>query len=123
MPWSMRELLRIIEGSGWRKMRSCHGAEQKVNNLERSDCENIAEEETDELHRELITNESRHIAEQIQSDSALPAREFLLNRKVKSTVMDGIKIGKFGRSLVKEQNLKSVVTGGPTFGKLENYEK
>ena len=63
-----------------------------------------------------------------------------MNRKVKSTVMDGVKskrrglvknividgpkVGKFGKS-GKEHNLKSVVTGGVksgTFGKLENYE-
>ena len=41
----MRELLRM------RRMRSCHSAEQKVNNLEESDCKNIAEEKTDEIHR------------------------------------------------------------------------
>ena len=32
-------------------MSSCHGAEQKVNNLEKSDCENFAVEKTDEIHR------------------------------------------------------------------------
>ena len=37
--------------SDWRRMRSCHGAERKVNNLEKSDCENLAEERTDEIHR------------------------------------------------------------------------
>ena len=37
--------------SDWRRMRSCHGAEQKVNNLEKCDCENLAEEKTDEIHR------------------------------------------------------------------------
>ena len=37
--------------SGWRRMRSCHGAEKKVDGLEKSDCENLAEEKTDEIHR------------------------------------------------------------------------
>ena len=37
--------------SGWKRMRSCNVAEQKVNNLEKTDCENLAEEETDEIHR------------------------------------------------------------------------
>ena len=37
--------------SGWRRMRSFDGAEEKVNNLEKTDCENLAEEETDEIHR------------------------------------------------------------------------
>ena len=37
--------------SGWRRMRSCHGAGQKVNNFEKSDCENFAEEKTDEIFR------------------------------------------------------------------------
>ena len=36
--------------SGWTRMRSCHGAQQKVNNLEKSDVENFAEEKTDEMH-------------------------------------------------------------------------
>ena len=43
---------------------------------------------------------------------------------VKNIVMDGPKVGKFGK-VGKEQNLKSVVTGGVKsgkFGKLENYE-
>ena len=47
----MRELLRIVNDQTWRRMRSSHGAEQKVNNLERSDSENLAEERTDEIHR------------------------------------------------------------------------
>ena len=34
------------QSSGWRRMRSCHGAEQKANILEKSDCENFAEEKT-----------------------------------------------------------------------------
>ena len=34
----------VDQRSGWRRMRSCHGAEQRVNNLEKSDCENLAEE-------------------------------------------------------------------------------
>ena len=38
----------------------------------------------------VVTND-KHIAEQIRSDSTLPARECLLNRKVKSTVMDVVK--------------------------------
>ena len=33
--------------SGWRS----HGAEQKVNNLEKCDCENLAEEKTAEIHQ------------------------------------------------------------------------
>ena len=37
--------------SGWRRMCSCHGAEREVNNLEKSDCENLAEEKADEIHR------------------------------------------------------------------------
>ena len=43
---------------------------------------------------------------------------------VKSIVMNGPKVGKFGK-VVKEQNLKSVVLDGVKsgkFGKLENYE-
>ena len=47
-----------------------------------------------------------------------------MNREVKSTVMDGPTVGKFGK-VVKEQNFKSVVAGGVKsgkFGKLENYE-
>ena len=32
-------------------MRSCHIAEQKVNNLKKSDWENLAGEKTDEAHR------------------------------------------------------------------------
>ena len=78
----------------------------------------------------VVTND-KHIAEQIKSDSTLPARECLLNRKVKSTVMDGVKskrrvvknivvdgpkVGKFGK-VRKGQNLKSVVTGGVKSGK------
>ena len=71
----------------------------------------------------VVTND-KHIEEQIKSDLTLPSRECLLNRKVKSTVMDGVKskrrglvknivmdgpkVGKFG-SVEKEQNLKSVV--------------
>ena len=27
----------VDQKSGWRRMRSCHGAEQRVNNLEKSD--------------------------------------------------------------------------------------
>ena len=79
----------------------------------------------------VVTND-KHIAEQIRSDSTLPARECLLNRKVESTVMDGVKIkrrdlvknivvdgtkvGKLGK-VEKEHNLKSVVTGGVKSGK------
>ena len=40
---AMRELLRIIKDQV--------GTEQKVNNLEKSDCENVAAEKTDEIHR------------------------------------------------------------------------
>ena len=88
----------------------------------------------------VVTND-KHIAEQIKSDSTFTARECPLNnRKVKSTVMDGVKskrrglvknivmdgpkVGNFGK-VVKEQHLKSVVTGGVISGKfekMENYE-
>ena len=86
----------------------------------------------------FVTND-KHIAEQIKSDSTLPARECLLNRKVKSTVMDGVKskrrgvknivvdgpiVGKLGK-VGKEQKLKSVAMNGVKsgkFGKLENHE-
>ena len=44
----MRGLLRIVKDQIG---RSCQGAEQKVNNLEKSDCENLAEEKTDVIHR------------------------------------------------------------------------
>ena len=45
----------------------------------------------------VVTND-KHIAEQIKSDSTLPARECLLNRKVESTVMDGVKSWKIWKS-------------------------
>ena len=38
----------------------------------------------------VVTND-RHIAEQIKSDSTLSARECLLNKKVESNVMNGVK--------------------------------
>ena len=38
----------------------------------------------------VVTND-KHISKQIKSDSTVSARECLLNRKVKSTVMDGVK--------------------------------
>ena len=41
----------------------------------------------------VVTND-KHIAKQIKSDSTLPARECPLNRKVESTVMDGVTSGK-----------------------------
>ena len=40
--------------------------------------------------KRVVTND-KHIAEQIKSDSTLLARESLLNRKVESTVVDGVK--------------------------------
>ena len=48
---AMRELLRIIKDQVGEECTRSHGTEQKVNNLEESDCENIAEERTDEMHR------------------------------------------------------------------------
>ena len=83
----------------------------------------------------VVTND-KHIAERIKSDSAVPARECLLNRKVENVVMNGPEVGK----LEKEQNLKSIVMDGVKkakgdmvqsvvmdgtkvgkFGKLKNY--
>ena len=54
---------------------------RKVNNLEKSDCENLAEEKTDETTL-------KHIREQNKSDSTLSARNCLLNRKVENVVMN-----------------------------------
>ena len=87
----------------------------------------------------VVTND-KHIAEQINSDSTLSAPGCLLNRKVESTLMDGVKskrrdlaknivmdvpkVGKFGK-VVKEQHLKSVVMVGVKsgkFGKFEDFE-
>ena len=42
--WSNERATEDHQRSSWRKMRSCDGAVQKVNNLEKSDCENFAEE-------------------------------------------------------------------------------
>ena len=76
-------------------MRICRGAEQKANNLVKIGCENIAGEKgqmkyIDVEEMRVVTNDKR-VAEQIKSDTTLPARECLLNRKVQSTVMDGVK--------------------------------
>ena len=109
----MRKVTKDRQRSDWRRMRSCHGAEQKVNNLEKSDCENFAEEKTDEYidveEMRVVTND-KHIAEQIKSDSTLSARECVLNRKVEN--------GKVG----KDQNLKSIVMNGVKSGKFGNCE-
>ena len=43
--------VKDCQRSDWREMRSCHGAEQRVNNLEKSEGENLAERETAEIHR------------------------------------------------------------------------
>ena len=40
---------RVVKGcqrSDWRDMRSCHGAEQRVNYLEKSECEDLAERDS-----------------------------------------------------------------------------
>ena len=62
----------------------------------------------------VVTND-KHIAEQNKSDSTLPARECLLNRKVKSTVMDGVESKR--RGLVK-----NIWMDGPKVGKFGNLE-
>ena len=56
----------------------------------------------------VVTND-KHIAEQIKSDSTLSARECLLNRKVESNVMNGVK-SKRG------DLVKSIVMNGPKVG-------
>ena len=53
MQCSDERVTKVRQRSGWRIMRSCHGAEHEVNNLEKSDCENLAEEKTDEIDRSL----------------------------------------------------------------------
>ena len=45
----------------------------------------------------VVAND-KHIADQIKSDSTLPAREYLLNGKVESTVMVGVKSWKMWKS-------------------------
>ena len=90
--------------SDWRRTRSCHGAEQKVNNLEK---ERGQMKYTDVEEMTVVTND-KHLAEQIKSDSILSARECLLNRKVENVMMNGPEVGK----LEKEQNLKSIVMNG-----------
>ena len=58
----------------------------------------------------VVTND-KHIAEQIKSDSTLPARECLFNGNVKSTVMDVVKSKR--RGLVK-----NIVMDRPKVGKI-----
>ena len=62
----------------------------------------------------VVTN-NKHIAEQIKSESTLPARECLLNRQVESTVMDGVKSER--RDLVK-----NIVMDGPKVGNFGSVE-
>ena len=69
----------------------------------------------------VVAND-KHIAEQIKSDSTLSAEGNPLHDKVENIVMNGPKVGEFGK-VKKEHNLKIVLTGGVKsgkFGKLEN---
>ena len=63
----------------------------------------------------VVTND-KHIAEQIKSDSTLPARECLLNRTVESTVMDGVKSK-------RRDFVMNIVMDGPKVGKIGKVEK
>ena len=55
-------------------------------------------------------------AEQIKSDSTLRAQGNLLRSKVENVVMDGPKVGEFGK-VGREQKLKSIVMDGVKSGK------
>ena len=57
----------------------------------------------------VVTND-KHIAEQIKIDSTLPARECLLKKTVKRTVMDGVEIERRGQA-------NNIVMEGPKVGK------
>ena len=39
-------VVKDCQRSDWTEMRSCHGAEQRVNNLDKSECENLAERDS-----------------------------------------------------------------------------
>ena len=60
----------------------------------------------------VVTND-KHIAEQIKSGSNL------LHNKVENVVMNGSKVGKFGR----QQILKSIVMNGPKVGEFGKVER
>ena len=62
----------------------------------------------------VVTND-RHIAEQIKSGSTLSAQGNLLRSKVEDVVMDGYKVGEFGK-VGREQKLKSIVMDGVKSG-------
>ena len=72
-----------------------------------------------------MTYKNIYMAEQIKSDSTLPAQGNPLRSKVENVVMDGPKVGEFGK-VGREQKVKSIVIDGVKtrkvgkIGKLQN---
>ena len=76
--------------------------------------------DTDVEEMRVITND-RHIAEQIKSDLPLSVQGNLLQQNLKSVVMDGPKVGEFGK-VGKEQKWKSIAKNGVKSGKGEKVK-
>ena len=114
MQCSDERVAKNRQRSDLRRMRSCLGAEQKVNSLEKCDCETLLRKKE---MKYIDVEEMRVVANdktpQNKSKVTLSERECLLNRKVENVVMKGPEVGKS----VKEQNLKSIVTNGVMKGK------
>ena len=106
---AMRELLRIIKDQVGEECVLCRKSTIWRRAIVKTLLRKRQMKYIDVEEMRVVTND-KHIAEHIKSDSTLPARVCLLNRKVESTVMDGVKSRK--RDLVK-----NIVMDGPKVGK------
>ena len=118
---AMRELLRIVKDQVGERCAIAMVLSRKSTIWRRAIMKTLRKKQMKYIDVEgmrVVTND-KHIAEQIKSDSTLPARKWLLNRKVKSTVMDGVKNMK--RGLVKNIVMDGTKVG--KFGKIGKLRK